>query len=50
MRYFQCDVSYSAPESVNSVYKPIKPTRDINTKQREEFWRQMQQEEEQRKG
>ncbi|PAV65356.1 hypothetical protein WR25_19288 [Diploscapter pachys] len=40
--------SYHAPESVNSVYRPVKPHVDINVKAREEFWSKMNNEEKER--
>ena len=38
--------SFAEPEPVNSVYRPVKPNRDINTKEREEFWGQIHKEDE----
>lgn len=45
----QTDSSYSTPTTVGSVYKPVKPHMDINLKEREKFWQQMNKEENERK-
>ena len=41
----QIDTSYSNPTTVGSVYTPVKPHMDINLKEREKFWQQMNKEE-----
>ncbi|CAJ0941803.1 unnamed protein product, partial [Mesorhabditis belari] len=43
------ETSYANPEPVNSVYRPVKPSKDINAKEREDFWKAMEIEENQRK-
>ncbi|CAJ0580811.1 unnamed protein product, partial [Mesorhabditis spiculigera] len=40
---------YSVPEPVGSLYKPIKPHKDINLQEREQFWKKVEAEESQRK-
>uniref|UniRef100_A0A0N4Z9B7 Drebrin-like protein n=1 Tax=Parastrongyloides trichosuri TaxID=131310 RepID=A0A0N4Z9B7_PARTI len=37
--------NYFEPEKVSSVYQPIKPNRDINLKEREEYWKKINEEE-----
>ncbi|KAK0420269.1 hypothetical protein QR680_014593 [Steinernema hermaphroditum] len=42
------DQGFVQPEAVGSVYRPVKPHKDINVSEREQFWKQQDEEEKRR--